>query len=346
MRQVVQSGTPHEMGLQHGAAFADIIPVAVKRFALDRGYDTPHGRRVLRRVERNLNRVFPESLEELHAIAAAANINYDDLLAYNACQEIGRSRVECTNVALAATDHGTIHFKSNDVDADMKQFHVLQETHPDRGLASLGVNYAGTTWLNAGVNEAGLTYGGSSIPNNDSDWENGIPANTFLRYLLQYADSVDAAADLTAATPIMNHGLNLMLTDPSGAAIVVEKSSTRSAVRRMDGHTIWNTNHFLTEEMQPVLKNDGGPAAQNSRDRFTVLERLTAEQPHSLDQLMRIARTHTKPADICRHDELAHSIMGYIMIARERKLLVSFGYPCENEFEAFTFAETPAAAGA
>lgn len=344
MRQVFQSGTPHEMGLQHGAAFADIIPVAVKRFALDRNWDTPHGRRVLRQVERNLDRIFPESLVELHAIADAANVNYDDLLAYNACQEISRSRVECTNVALAETPQGTIHFKSNDVDADMKQFHVLQETHPDKGLASVGVNYAGTTWLNAGVNEAGLTYGGSSIPNNDSDWEHGIPANTFLRYLLQYADSVDSAAELIASTPIMNHGINLMLTDPSGAAIVVEKSSTRSAVRRMNSHTIWNTNHFLTAEMQPVLKNDGGPAAQNSRDRFTVLARLTAEQPHSLDQLMRIARTHTEPASICRHDALAQSIMGYIMIARERTLMVSAGYPCENEFEAFTFTRTPAAA--
>ena len=343
MRQVVQSGTPHEMGLQHGAAFADIIPVAVKRFALDRGWNTAHGRRVLRQVERNLERVFPESLEELHAIAAAANVNFDDLFAYNACQEISRSRVECTNVALADTEHGTIHFKSNDVDADMKQFHVLQETHPDKGHSFIGVSYAGTTWLNAGVNEAGLTYGGSSIPNNDSDWE-GIPSNTLLRYLLQFADSVDAVADLVARTPIMNHGLNLMFTDPSGAAIVVERSPTRAAVRRMEGHTIWNTNHFLTAEMQPVLKDDGGAAAQNSRDRFTVLERLTAEQPHSLEQLIRIARTHTEPADICRHGPLAHSIMGYIMIARERSLLVSAGYPCENEFEAFTFTRTPAAA--
>ena len=50
MRQVVQSGTPNEMGLQHGAAFADIIPLAVKRFALDRGWNTAHGRRVLRQV--------------------------------------------------------------------------------------------------------------------------------------------------------------------------------------------------------------------------------------------------------------------------------------------------------
>ena len=56
----------------------------------------------------------------------------------------------------------------------MKQYHVLQETHPDHGLAFIGVNYVGTTWLNAGVNEAGLTYGGSSIPNNDSDWD-GVP---------------------------------------------------------------------------------------------------------------------------------------------------------------------------
>ena len=343
MRQVVQSGTPHEMGLQHGAAFADVIPVAVKRFALDRGWNTAHGRRVLRQVERNLERVFPESLEELHAIAAAANVNFDDLFAYNACQEISRSRVECTNVALADTPHGTIHFKSNDVDADMKQFHVLQETHPDKGHSFIGVSYAGATWLNAGVNEAGLTYGGSSIPNNDSDWD-GIPSNTLLRYLLQFADSVDAVADLVARTPIMNHGLNLMFTDPSGAAIVVERSPTRAAVRRMESHTIWNTNHFLTAEMQPVLKDDGGAAAQNSRDRFTVLERLTAEQPHSLEQLKQIARTHTEPADICRHGPLAHSIMGYIMIARERSLLVSAGYPCENEFEAFTFTRTPAAA--
>ena len=263
MRQVVQSGTPTEMGLQHGAAFADLIPLAVKRFALERGWNPAHRTRVLRQVERNLERVFPESLEELHGIASAANVNFDDLLAYNACQEIGRAPEECTNVALADTPHGTIHFKSNDVGADMKQYHVLQETHPDKGHAFIGVNYVGATWLNAGVNEAGLTYGGSSIPNNDSDWD-GIPSNTLLRYLLQYSDTVDAAADMVARTPIMNHGLNLMFTDPSGAAIVVERSPTRTAVRRMDSHTIWNTNHYLTDEMQDVLKQDGGEAAQNS----------------------------------------------------------------------------------
>ena len=70
MRQVVQSGTPTEMGLQHGAAFADLIPLAVKRFALERGWNTAHRTRVLRQVERNLERVFPESLEELHALLA------------------------------------------------------------------------------------------------------------------------------------------------------------------------------------------------------------------------------------------------------------------------------------
>lgn len=348
MRTVTLSGTPYEMGRQHGEAFSDLVPAAIQMVVPEGRFANDHTTRVLAQVERNLDNVFPAALAELHGIADGANVPFADLLAYNSCQELGRMQQGCTNFVLVTPEHGVVHYKSNDVNLEALQFHVYLEGRPATGHDFIGVTWAGTVWMNAGINEPGLTYGGGSLPNTDSDWERGLPANVALRYFLQYPDDVDGAIDLVARTPIMSHGHNLVFTDAAGNGAVIERTPTAMGARRLDDHALWAANHCLVDDVAPKLRTNNETFMANSRGRFDLLEQLTAEQPHSLEQVIAIARTHADPTSICQHGPQAHTVIGYVMIPAERRMLIARGRPCENEFKEYTFAaaSAPAASGA
>ncbi len=348
MRKVALSGTPYAMGRQQGEAFADLVAAAVQMVVPTERYPEPHRTRVLTQVERNLDAVFPEALAELHGIADGAGVPFADVLAYNSCQELGRTPPNCTNFVLVTPDHGVVHYKSNDVNPDALRFHVYLEGRPDSGHDFIGVTWAGTVWMNAGVNAAGLTYGGGSLPNSDDDWERGIPANIALRYFLQYPDDVAGALALAERTPIMCHGHNLVFTDAAGNAAVMERTATVAGVRSLDDHALWASNHCLVDRVRPYLRTDNEAFMANSRGRYDLLQELTAVRPHSLEQAMAIARAHADPISICQHGPTMHSVIGYIMIPAERRMLIAYGQPCENEFKEYTFtpAASPAAAPA
>lgn len=345
MRKVVLSGTPYEMGRRHGEAFADLVEAAIQMVLPEGRFADDHKARVLAQVERNMDRVFPEALEELHGIADGANVPYDDLLAYNSCQELGRMQQGCTNFVLVTSEHGLVHYKSNDVSLEALKFHVYLEGHPDSGHDFIGVTWAGTVWMNAGINEAGVTYGGGSLQNIDSDWDRGLPANVVLRYFLQYPDDVEGALALVERTPIMCHGHNMVFTDPADNAVVVERTPTAMGVRRRDDHAIWASNHCLVDDVKRMLRSDSESFMANSHGRYDLLEKLTAEQPHSLEQVIAIARAHADPVSMCQHGPVMHSVIGYVMIPAERRMLIAYGRPCENEFVEYTFAAATASSG-
>ncbi len=345
MRKVVLSGTPYEMGRQQGEAFADLVGVAIDMVIPAGRYSDAHKARVLAQVERNLDDVFPEALEELRGIADGAGVDYADLLAYNSCQELGRIQQGCTNFMLVTPEHGLVHYKSNDVSQEALKFHVYLEAHPDSGRDFIGVTWAGTVWMNAGVNAAGLTYGGGSLPNADADWERGLPANVALRYFLQYPADVDEALALVERTPIMSHGHNMVFTDAAGNGAVVERTPTAMGVRRLDDHALWASNHCLVEHVKPMLRPNNESFMANSHGRYDLLAKLTAQQPHSLEQVIAIARAHADPVSMCQHGPTMYSVIGYVMIPAERRMLIAYGRPCENEFEEYTFAAAPAASG-
>jgi hypothetical protein len=337
VRRVVLSGTPYEMGLQHGTACAEAISTAIERVVFGSRIDTTHRARVVRQMERTVDRVFPEALVEMQGIADGAGLKRDDILAYASCMEVGRSAVGCTNVALRTDEHGVVHYKSNDVGKESLGSYVFWDIRPDKGHPFICVSGPGAPWMGPGLNDTGLTFGGSSIMNTDQDWDHGIPTNLLQRYLLQYCADVDEGIALCENTPVMNHGMNIMLTDPAENAVVVERSATRMAVRRMEEDAIWCANHYVTAEMLPVDDRTNADFRANSEGRTALLAALTGEEePHTLEQVTRIARAHADPVSLCQHGPM-HSVFGLIMVSRDRTLLVSDGYPCQNELEMLNF---------
>jgi isopenicillin-N N-acyltransferase-like protein len=344
VRRVELTGTPYEMGIQHGTACAEAVNAAIERVVNGSNVDAAHRERVVRQMERTVDGVFPEALEEMQGIADGAGLSRDDILAYASCMEIGRTAVGCTNVALHTDEHGVVHYKSNDVGKDSIGSYVFWNIRPDKGHPFICISGPGAPWMGPGVNDTGLTFGGSSIMNTDQDWEYGIPTNLLQRYLLQYCADVEEGIALCESTPIMNHGMNIMLTDAADNAVVVERSAKRMAVRRMENNAIWCANHYETAEMLDVDDRSNAEFRANSEGRAALLAELTEdEEPHSLDKVKRIARTHADPVSMCQHGPM-HSAFGLIMISRDRTLLASDGYPCENELEEFVFDSQAVAA--
>ena len=344
MRRVELSGTPYEMGLQHGTACAEAVTAAIEKVVFGSSVDSAHRERVVRQMERTVDRVFPEALEEMQGIADGAGLKRDDILAYASCMEVGRTAVGCTNVALRTAAHGVVHYKSNDVGKDSIGSYVFWDIRPDKGHPFICVSGPGAPWMGPGVNDTGLTFGGSSIMNTDQDWDSGIPTNLLQRYLLQYCADVEEGIALCGSTPVMNHGMNIMLTDPGENAVVVERSATRMSVRRMEGDAIWCANHYVTPDMLAVDDRANAAFRANSEGRAALLAALTDEKPHTLEQVTRIARAHADPVSMCQHGPM-HSAFGLIAISRDRTLFASDGYPCRNEFEMLTFAAQASTAG-
>ncbi len=336
MRRVELSGSPYEMGFQHGTACAGAVNAAIEKVVFGRQIDASHREYVVRQMERNVYRVFPEALEEMQGIADGAGLNRDDILAYASCMEVSRATPGCTNVALRTTDHGVVHYKSNDVGKDSIGSYIFWDIRPAKGHPFICVSGPGAPWMGPGVNETGLSFGGSSIMNTDRDWESGIPTNLLQRYLLQYCADVDEGIALCESTPVMSHGMNIMLTDSFENAVVVERSATRMAVRRMENDALWCANHYVTEEVLPVDDRSNADFRANSEGRTSLLATLTAEEEsHTLEQVTRIARTHADPVSLCQHGPM-HSAFGLIVVSRDRMLLASDGYPCQNDLEVFT----------
>ncbi len=344
MQRIELSGTPYEMGVQHGAACAAAVNTAIERVVHGSQIDAAHRARVVRQMERTIGRVFPEALEEMQGIADGAGLTRDDVLAYASCMEVGRAAPGCTNVALRTDEHGVVHYKSNDVGKESLGSYFFWDIRPDKGHPFICVSGPGAPWMGPGVNDTGLTFGGSSIMNTDQDWERGIPTNLLQRYLLQYCADVDEGIALCERTPIMNHGMNIMLTDPAGNAVVVERSATRMAVRRMESGAIWCANHYVTPAMQAVDSLANPDFRANSEGRAALLAHLTTAKPHTLGQIKEIARAHAEPVSMCQHGPM-HSVFGLIAISRDRTLLASDGYPCQNELETFTFEAQASAVG-
>ena len=258
-------------------------------------------------MERTIDRVFPEALEEMQGIADGAGLQRDDILAYASCMEVGRAAPGCTNVALRTAEHGVVHYKSNDVGKDSIGSYIFWDIRLTRPSLHLRLR-ARCAGMGPGVNDTGLTFGGSSIMNSDQDWENGIPTNLLQRYLLQYCADVEEGIALCESTPVMNHGMNIMLTDPAENAVVVERSATRMAVRRMQGDAIWCANHYVSEDMLAVDDRSNAVFRANTEGRWALLAELTAEEPHTLEQVTRIARTHADPVSMCQHGPM-HSAL-------------------------------------
>ncbi|MFM7427607.1 MAG: C45 family autoproteolytic acyltransferase/hydrolase [Elainella sp.] len=260
------TGTPYEMGFQHGQLLKQEIaslsqPVITLLDIVGRGIG------LARLAEK---RSFPYVMEECRGMAEGAKeigltydacmvLAYGDVYQYafgNALpQELlweGCSQFVATG---AATLNGNLYHGST-VDSSTPMRYLIDNPvvfvrQPQNGLPHVFVTYPGVVWPNSGMNVASITVGLDTAVTDETGLSPYGGSNVqFMAEILQGATQFEEAANFMATQPRVRPNLIMTADGKSQQAGVFEFSGTAFHVRPMAADDIlYATNHFASEEM-------------------------------------------------------------------------------------------------
>jgi isopenicillin-N N-acyltransferase like protein len=278
------SGTPYEMGYQHGILMADeiksgTVPVFADPVSHNASFaDKPAWvRRLLLTylelsvygpIERNTPR---EYLEEIKGIADGAGLDFKEVFIANflsdltmamtpgvltkKAEELG-ARSECSSFVAAgdaAEDGALIVGRNTDYSGQGRwvPYQTIFFYRPKGGLAYVNVGTAGLIKANSAMNEAGMVVSGHYMAFEGAD-PAGVSFTVLENEIMRKAKTLDEAIALLESA---HRGGSFGLVIADGAAkeaAVVESTPERLGVRKMENGAIVLTNFATTEELKPV----------------------------------------------------------------------------------------------
>ena len=367
------SGTPYEMGYQHGVLARELIRqfraeayayvetlVPIPRFL---------ARPALFYYASAYWETIPADLrEEMKGIADGAGAHPVEVLVATAIWEmlITSGCSEFAAISPYTPDGSIIHGYNYDL---MQPEHAIIQPYlaaifyrPSEGLPFMTVNTVGSVGANAGLNDAGISVAWDDTHLNTNELfkdikGKAVPFIITLRKILQNARSIDEAVDIALkGLPRPFGDIIIIGSAAENSAIALETAGTLHARRPMVGGAVWSTNCFRSEELARYDKRGNWRECPKEEEwqrfpRFTAYTELfekhhgkldaTAAASFLRDPYPREAEGFLHPnisprATICR-DITSFSM---IMKAREKRVWVSdIQVPgCQGNFYAFDFA--------
>lgn len=238
LRVVSLSGTPYEMGRQHGETLRDEVRASV-------GQVLGYFRRYLRIpwmrtwlvnawLERGWRQakpfIAPEVFEELRGLADGSGVPLAELYRLHAVPDRTYS---CSNFAAwgRATDGGRlIHLRNLDwnIQAGLQRFAVLFIVRPNGKRAYVSPGWAGFIGVLTGINDAQVSIGQVGAETADATFR-GEPMAFLMRRVLEESDRLDEAVELVRAAR-RSVGVNYVIAQ-AGARRGVALETTHSAAR-------------------------------------------------------------------------------------------------------------------
>lgn len=291
------TGTPYEMGFQHGQLLHDEIAsigqrvINVARFAA-RGFAL--GRLASKRT-------YPDLIEECRGLVDAtqdlgidmevcmvmayADV-YQEILGYTLPNELFWDGCNQVVAAGSATSDGQLYHGSS-VDNGTPVPYVMNHPvifvrQPNAGLPHIFVAYPGVVWPNSGMNVAGITLGlDTAHPNSPEELSLYGRSNVqIMGKILQTATSFEEARTLMETQPRVRANLIMISDGKSQQAGVFEFTGKSLEVRTMpESGVLYATNHFVLPEMYEKQPLPPEPSSLSRFDRFKQL--LEPDQPSS-----------------------------------------------------------------
>jgi len=251
------SGTPREIGRQHGALLRDQIRFLYSQY-VDALAVAAVGRDELVAWARKVEPFIPEHYrEELHGLAEGAGLDYIDVLVGNTFTDRLQSMFCSTVVASGeASRDGEVYFGRN---LDFPGRNLLQKTtvvlvlEPEGVTPVVTVTWPGLIGALSGMNRRGVA-GATMMVHRGKALQPGMPYLLMYREALARAEKVSDVYDFLAKTKRTCPN-NFMAVDATGAAELTEFDAETIARRKSEDGTLCCTNHFLTKE----LRDEGWP---------------------------------------------------------------------------------------
>jgi hypothetical protein len=277
------AGSPGDIGRAVGA-----LAVAPGRKMLDYPEDVLRAHHVhflwapLLRAGRRMAERFPDDYaRELDAIAKGGGVDRDRLVAGNTLFDIKKT-LACSALLVAPARSATgAPLVGRNLDYPSlgyaEEYSLVTVYRPDGARhAFVSVGFPGLVGCLSGMNDAGLTVAvlesfqaKAGVKRFD---RTGTPYALCYRRLLEQCATIDEATALLAATH-RSTMTNLILADRKGVA-VAEVTPGRVIVRGPEGGTCVCTNHYVTEELRPLVALD----VSRSFERYDALQRVAGRR--------------------------------------------------------------------
>ncbi|RJP32437.1 MAG: hypothetical protein C4536_06090 [Actinobacteria bacterium] len=242
--------------------------------------------------------------------------------------------------------------KNFDYPAFFQPYYVTRLCSPVGFASTLDVTIAPLAGSHDGMNEHGLcisyNYGhGTDMPNVN------VPITLLVQEALENCTNTGQAIEFLSAGK-RSGGAILLVADASGDMVTVELSSNFSGVRKPEGGILINTNHYRCREMvsydiprnayytsKNVRALRGIRLHESSELRYGRAEQLLSDMGVvTMKDLLGVFCDHGESGrgddnTICCHGPYFTTTCSIIMLPRSKRLLVTYGNPCDSVFSDF-----------
>ncbi|MCA9070969.1 MAG: acyltransferase domain-containing protein, partial [Planctomycetaceae bacterium] len=203
------SGTPYEIGFQHGQAQKEQIRTVLRRYADLAGSRWDRLRDMESLVAHAEAFFGPEDLEEMRGIAKGADVTYGSVVSHNLrlYLDAGAGGLHFAITAQLNHENGLLHAANEELQLGLGVRdcleRVIEVRKPDTGFASVTFGVAGQVGSLNGINAKGLAISTAAlldIPKADQASTGKLPI-IVVKHLLEQAADIDAAVAMIRQLP-------------------------------------------------------------------------------------------------------------------------------------------------
>jgi isopenicillin-N N-acyltransferase like protein len=358
IRVLELSGSPYDMGYQHGSTYAE----AIHHFAEERvklsGEEAWTGRnlpraQVLALAEACLDEhrhYSPNLVKELQGMADATKISMAELLIVNGFTDfidtvfkVGGTLPTKTPAHIGADnctvftvpDHKTqghkgFYGQTWDMHDTATPHVILIHGKPKNAPEFFAFTTVGCVGM-IGMNEAGISLGINNLMG--SDGQIGVMWPFVVRKALEQSNMDDALKCITQAKLAGAH--NYMLFDKTGRGYNIEAMSTKNYITELKDEALVHTNHCTIAQTLTVERKRDPVSQASSEARLNQGQKLLAKDDITIDDLQALTRDKEAICVSAKPPKFVETCGAAIMRPATLEFWMCWGLPTENEYEHF-----------
>jgi hypothetical protein len=365
-------GDHYEMGYQQGLQMREAIHHLfhdlhkVEAFQIQkpallpfRAYMGVSMRRAVKEMWGDVSELYPRQKMRMEGISKGADID-ESLLFLALAGELTLAQIDyrlgaCTAAAVDAERSAMgepMVIKNFDYPEFFQPYYATRFCQSAETASTLDVTLAPLAGSHDGINEHGLcisyNYGyGTDLPNVNT------PVSLLVQQTLESCANTREAIDFLTSGPRCG-GAIILVADAHDDLRTVELSSNFSGVRDSREGLLINTNHYKCREMasydiprnayytsKNVRSLRGIRVHESSELRYSRAEQLLDNlETITMKDLLAVFCDHGESGrgddnTICRHGPYFSTTSSIIMLPYSRRLLVTYGHPCDSVFSDF-----------
>ncbi|KAK4496273.1 hypothetical protein PRZ48_012253 [Zasmidium cellare] len=331
MLEVHCSGTPREIGFQHGKNAKELIHGSISfytwKFQDTAKLSWPQVQQLALEFEPIMRRKWPDYLEEMTGIASGAGLEVADIIALNVRTEIafGLFSDGCTALSWKT---GSASWLAQNWDWDDRQkANLVKMTIEQPGKPTIKMMTEAGLIGKIGLNSAGVGVCLNAIKAKGMD-PTRLPCHMGLRMVLESQSREEAVQKLEKYG--IASACHMLIADPTGGVGLEWSSVEMRKVVMNDKQQVFHSNHYLLQHNGVEDKN----WLADSTFRVNRIEELSkqVEGEPTYEKLIEVFKdTANAPGSICRKQDNKKSwsatLFNIIMDLESRKANVALGKP-------------------